>query len=210
MRPADEHALLEILEAGRRRGDLGPEPVRRHLQHSLALAKLVGAPPTRFVDLGSGAGVPGLVLATLWDDAEAILVDANRRRCASLEEAAGRLGVSGRVSVRCERAEVLARQPDLRGSCGLVVARAFGKPAVTAECAVGFLALEGRLVVSEPPEARADEPPRWPTSGLARLGLGPAQAVRSDGVGAVVIPALAELDERWPRGVGRPAKSPLW
>jgi 16S rRNA (guanine527-N7)-methyltransferase len=210
LRPADERALLEILEAGRRHGYLGPEPVRRHLEHSLALAKLVGAPPTRFVDLGSGAGVPGLVLATLWDDAEAVLVDANRRRCASLDDATGRLGMTGRVSVRCERAEVLARQPGLRGSFGLVVARAFGKPAVTAECAVGFLEPAGRLVVSEPPEASAHEPPRWPTSGLARLGLGPARAVRAEGVGAVVIPALGQPDERWPRAVGRPAKSPLW
>jgi len=210
LRSADEHALLEILEAGQRRGYLGPEPVRRHLEHSLALATLVGTPPTRFVDLGSGAGVPGLVLAALWEDAEAILVDANRRRCESLEQAAEQLGLAGRVSVRCGRAEWLARQSDLRGRFALVVARAFGKPAVTAECAVGFLEAGGRLVVSEPPEASADQVPRWPEAGLARLGLGPARALRSDDVGAVVIQARGRPDERWPRAVGRPAKSPLW
>ena len=210
MHPAGEQALLEIFEDGRRRGYLGPEPVRRHLEHSRAFAKLVGMPPERFVDLGSGAGVPGLVLATLWGDAEAVLVDANRRRCGSLEEAAERLGVASRVSVRCERAEVLARDPDLRGRFGLVVARAFGKPAVTAECAVGFLEPAGRLVVSEPPEASTLDAPRWPATGLARLGLGPARAVRTDGAGAVVMQALGSPAERWPRAVGRPAKSPLW
>jgi len=210
LRTIDEGALLEIFEEARRRGYLGPEPVRRHLDHSLALAQLVDGPPPRFLDLGSGAGVPGLVLAALWEDAEAVLVDAHQRRCAALEEAAARLGMAGRVCVRCERAEVLARAPDLRGRFSLVVARAFGKPAVTAECAAGFLEPGGRLVVTEPPAGLAEDSVRWPATGLARLGLGPATPMRRDSVGAVAIPALGPPDERWPRGVGRPAKSPLW
>ena len=46
-----------------------------------------------------------------------------------------------------ERAEVAARQQNLRGGFDVVVARGFGSPAVTAECAVGFLMPGGRLVV---------------------------------------------------------------
>jgi len=210
LQPGDEQKLLEIFEDARDHGYLGPEPVRRHLDHSVALAQLLGAPPPQFVDLGSGAGVPGLVLAVLWDKVDAVLVDANQRRCADLREAATRLGLTSRVSVRCGRAEALAREPDLRGRFGLVVARAFGRPAVTAECAVGFLEPAGCLVVTEPPEASADESLRWPPEGLGRLGFGPATSMRNEGVGAVAISAVGPLDERWPRAVGRPAKSPLW
>jgi 16S rRNA (guanine527-N7)-methyltransferase len=210
LRPADERTLLEVFEDARRRGALGPEPVRRHLDHSLALATLVGAAPPHFVDLGSGAGVPGLVLAIVWEHAEAVLVDANHRRCAALEEALVQLELSSRVSVRCDRAERLAREPDLRGRFGLVVARAFGRPAVTAECAVGFLEPGGRLVVTEPEEAPVGASLRWPAEGLAELGLGPAAAMRTGDVGAVAIPALGAPADRWPRAVGRPAKAPLW
>jgi 16S rRNA (guanine527-N7)-methyltransferase len=210
LRPAGERTLLEIFEDARRRGTLGPEPVRRHLDHSLALAQLVGAPPPCFVDLGSGAGVPGLVLAMVWEHAEAVLIDANRRRCAALEEALVRLELASRVSVRCERAERLARDPDLRGRFGLVVARAFGRPAVTAECAVGFLEPGGRLVVTEPPEAPASTSLRWPTEGLSELGLGPPAAMRTGDVGAVALVALGSPADRWPRAVGRPTKPPLW
>jgi 16S rRNA (guanine527-N7)-methyltransferase len=150
------------------------------------------------------------VLALLWEHTEGVLIDANRRRCAALEDALVRLRLGGRVSVRCERAEVLAWDPDLRGQFDLVVARAFGKPAVTAECAVGFLQSGGCLIVSEPPEAQSTDSVRWPDEGLAVLGLGPAVAMRTEDVGAVAMSAAGPPGERWPRAVGRPAKSPLW
>ena len=60
--------------------------------------------------------------------------------------------------------------PSLRAAFDLVVARSFGAPAVTAECAVGFLATGGHLAVSEPPEPEAD---RWPPEGLAAARVRP-------------------------------------
>ena len=50
----------------------------------------------------------------------------------------------------------------------MVVARTFGPPALTAECATGFLAVGGRLVVSEPEQ---EDMARWPAAALTRLGL---------------------------------------
>jgi 16S rRNA (guanine527-N7)-methyltransferase len=149
------------------------------------------------------------VLAVQWPTARGILLDAHRQRCTFLEDAAGRLALADRVGVRCGRAEVLARTPELRGAADLVVARAFGAPAVTAECAVGFLAAGGRLVVSEPPEGTVG-PDRWPPEALADLGLSPAVTLRAPGAGVAVMTALGPPDDRWPRGDGRPAKSPRW
>jgi 16S rRNA (guanine527-N7)-methyltransferase len=207
----DQDALLvEMLEDAQQRGFLGPEPVVHHVDHSRELADVVGTCTGTFLDLGSGAGVPGLVLALTWPDAHGYLLDARVRRCAFLEHAIDRLGLAERVRVCCGRAEELARVPELRGRLDLVVARSFGRPAVTAECAAGFLTAGGRLVVTEPPEGTSGELDRWPEGAVRELGYGPATNLRSGSTGAVELVALAEPDERWPRRVGRPAKSPLW
>jgi 16S rRNA (guanine527-N7)-methyltransferase len=202
--------LVEILQDARTRGFLGPEPVERHIDHSRDLADAVGPFRGTFLDLGSGGGVPGLVLALSWPEANGVLLESQQRRCEFLEAAIERLDVGDRLRVRGGRAEDLARDPELRAKVDLVVARAFGRPAVTAECAVGFLVAGGRLVVTEPPEGAVDLLERWPEHRLRELGLGPASPLRSGGAGVVVLAALGEPPERWPRGVGRPTKSPLW
>src|SRR5690606_17211507 len=123
----------------------------------------------RVLDLGSGGGVPGLVLAVRRPDLDVVLLDAMSRRCTFLEAAAAELGLAGRVRVVCERAEVAARDPELRGTFDVVVARSFAAPPVTAECAAGFLRVGGRLLVSEPPDHTGEE--RWPAAPLDELGL---------------------------------------
>ncbi len=157
----------------------------------------------RVLDLGSGGGVPGLVLAELAPDLRLVLVDSAVRRCRFLREATAELGLAGRVEVVEERAESAARHPSLREALDAVVVRSFGPPGVTAECAVGFLRLGGSLVVSEPPEASV----RWPAAELADLGLGPAVGC---GTGEFSFVRLEKIraDDRWPRRVGIPAKRP--
>jgi len=63
------------------------DPWRRHILDSAQLAPLIPAGAPRLIDLGSGAGFPGLVLALL-TTAQVTLVDANARKCAFLREAA--------------------------------------------------------------------------------------------------------------------------
>jgi SAM-dependent methyltransferase len=183
--------------------------VARHVEHGRAL--LAGLPETGPVlDLGSGGGLPGLVLATYRPELELTLLEARQRACRFLREAVADLGLPHVVVVEA-RAEDAARRPDLRGAFDAVVARSFGPPAVTAECAVGFLRVGGRLVVSEPPEdGGPDAPPsRWPPDGLDALGLGPSG--RSRGAGATFVSLVkTREDDRWPRRVGVPAKRPQW
>jgi len=200
-------ALLDVLGEARGPGLLGPGPVEEQVAHTRALAGLVGAPPGRFLDLGSGGGIPGLVLAVDWSDARAVLLDAHRRACTFLQRAVPRLGLEERVAVACGRAEELARAPDLRGRFELVVARAFGRPAVTAECAVGFLEPGGRLVVSEPPGSPAG---RWDPAALGTLGLSAPIIRRAAGATAAILELEGPAPERWPRRNGVPAKRPLW
>jgi 16S rRNA (guanine527-N7)-methyltransferase len=205
--PEAAASVREVLDEARAFGWLGPGEVETHLDHALGMAAAIGAPPGHFLDLGSGGGVPGLVLALVWPDARGLLLDAGRRRVEFLESVCARLGLAERISTRCERAEEAARRPELRGGFDLVVARGFGRPAVTAECGAGFLCRGGRLVVSEPPE---DDPKRWPEAGLAQLGFGPATLRRSGDASVAVMVLEAPVGDRWPRRTGVPAKRPLW
>jgi 16S rRNA (guanine527-N7)-methyltransferase len=201
-------AMLDILEEARALGLLGPGPVARQLEHALDLALAIGDFDGRMLDLGSGGGLPGLVLFDRWDDATGVLLDAQRRRCEFLSSAVATLGLAARVSVECGRAEVLGREEHLRAGFDLVVARSFGPPAVTAECAVGFLRTAGELVVTEPPDSNVAE--RWTPTGLAGLGFASAEQMRVGETGAVRMRLTGVGDERWPRRDGVPTKRPLW
>jgi 16S rRNA (guanine527-N7)-methyltransferase len=136
-----------------------------------------------------------------------VLLDAGERRCRFLRQAVTELGWVDRVEVAEGRAESAAREPALRESFDAVVARSFGPPAVTAECAVGFLRPGGHLVVSEPPGG--GEAARWPAGGLEQLGLGPAGPCGTAEASFMRM-EKHRREQRWPRRVGVPAKRPLW
>ena len=179
------------------------------MAHGRAL--LAGLPETgRVLDLGSGGGLPGLVIATARPDLDLTLLDTRQRACRFLREAIAELGLL-RVGVVEARAEEAARRPALRETFDAIVSRSFGPPAVTAECAVGFLRPGGGLVVSEPPEEDAGTGTvrRWPEEGLDTLGFGPAVLQRTGDASFVTITKVRSDDE-WPRRTGVPAKRPLW
>lgn len=159
----------------------------------------------RALDLGSGGGLPGLPLALLFAGSRWVLLDGSVTRCTFLEEAVLELSLSARVEVRAQRAEEAART-DLRGCFDVVVARSFGPPAATAECAAGFLQVGGHLVVAEPPGSTGD---RWPVDGLARLGMRPLRTVTAPS-SFQVIEQTVPCPPDYPRRTGIPAKRPLF
>ena len=197
--------LREVLTESRRLGFLGPGPIDDHIVHATGFLPLVGT-ATEVLDLGSGGGLPGLVLLTELEEASLVLLDASTRRCDFLRWAVERLGCADRATVRCGRAEQLAHDPDLRGRFPVVVARSFGAPAVTAECAVGFLSGPGsRLLVSEPPDAVEG---RWPAEGLDTLGLRPGAREQVGRTTVQVVELVSMPPSTVPRRVGVPAKRP--
>ena len=206
--PLGDRALIEVLEEARDLGFLGSGAVVDHIDHAKAfLAMLDVVPEGRSLDLGSGGGVPGLVLAKARPHTEWVLLDASVRRTAFLVRAVAALGLAPRVQVVTGRAEELARREDHRAGYQLVVARSFARPAVVAECAAPLLAVDGALVVSEPPGGR--EGTRWPEDGLQALGLRLA-GTTSAPPHLVRLHQVQRCPERFPRRVGVPAKRPLW
>jgi 16S rRNA (guanine527-N7)-methyltransferase len=211
--PGDqEAAVLKWLAEARELGFLGPGPVEPHVAHARGFADAASGagapPPARVLDLGSGGGLPGLVLALVWPGTRCTLLDAGERRVAFLRRAVEGCELGDRVSVVQGRAEEVGREPAQRAAYDLVAARSFGPPAVTAECAAPFLSPGGLLVVSDRP-GEGDVGDRWSAPGLAELGMGPAVSVRGE-FGFVVVNQVAACPDRFPRRVGIPAKRPLF
>ncbi len=216
-------ALSEVIGEARTLGFFGPGAIDVQLRHADGFVSItrshVASQEARVLDLGSGGGLPGLVVASDWPEAHLTLLDANGRRAAFLRQAVTRLGFSDRVSVVQARAETAGRAPDLRGQFDAVLARSFGRPAVTAECAAPFLRPEGWLVVSEPPKPSGESPDdvaessgpstRWPTGPLAELGLEPIQAVHAE-FAYQVLRQKVSCPDRYSRRDGVPARKPLF
>ena len=200
--PGSGTTLVEVLGRARTLGFLGPGPVEDHLAHAAGFLEALRSVTGRVVDLGSGGGVPGLVVATERPDLELVLVDATAKRCRFLEEVVQQLGLVATVIEG--RAEIVGRGP-LRGTADAVVARSFGPPSATAECAAPLLRLTGLLVVSEPPSGGD----RWPAGPLGHLGLRPLLRTTTAPVMQVLEQASPCPDD-YPRRDGVPAKRPLF
>jgi 16S rRNA (guanine527-N7)-methyltransferase len=110
---ASEHNLVS-----RRARD---ELETRHIPECVALADVLPRGPQRLLDLGSGGGFPGLVLAIVRPELEVHLLDATAKKTAFLAQAAEQLDVP--VTVHTGRAEDLQRG-DLAASFDVVTARA--------------------------------------------------------------------------------------
>jgi 16S rRNA (guanine527-N7)-methyltransferase len=93
----------------------------RHVPESIRLAHLLPGTARRLLDVGSGGGFPGMVLAIVRPELEVHLLDSTAKKTRFLTETADELGVD--VTVHTGRAEDLAKPP-LAGSFDVVTARA--------------------------------------------------------------------------------------
>lgn len=136
-----------------------PDLWRRHMLDSAQLADLAPSDTRTWLDLGSGAGFPGLVIAMMWrddrPDALVHLVESDRRKCAFLQAAAAEVGI--RVVVHACRIEAAADipTPDVISARALApLDRILGYAAGFAGAHTRLLLPKGREVESELAAAR--------------------------------------------------------
>ena len=216
---ADPAALLALEGAYRdavRLGFLGPrEEARlreRHLDDALGLAAirrpLAGE---RWVDLGAGAGLPGLPLALTHPETSFTLVDAQRRRLDWVAATASKLG-TGNVKVVHARLEDYGHGT-ARESFDVGTARALGSLPVVAELGLPLLRVGGLLIAPRGQPAaeeleQAEDACRLLGGTIDDVVPNPSSPI--DRVGFVVIMAkIAATSPRFPRRSGVPARSPL-
>jgi 16S rRNA (guanine527-N7)-methyltransferase len=180
-----DRPLIEALAASQRLGMLGAAPLADVVEHSDAFVTALRGVTGTVVDLGSGGGVPGLVIAWRRPDLRLVLVDRRATRTDHLRRLVTRLDLRGRVTVLTADARELPRV--LGERVAAVVARGFGKPTAVVGAALPILEVGGLLVVSEPPRG----PDRW-TDEVTGIDF-----VRQDSDGRVAIL------QRVPRGTSR-------
>jgi 16S rRNA (guanine527-N7)-methyltransferase len=195
--------LTRVVEPG--------DVARLHLLDALAALPIVAElAPRRALDLGSGGGVPGLVLALARPDLAWTLVDSVGRKAEALRGFADVLGTRN-VAVVADRAEAIGRGP-LRESFDLVTARACAALPVLAEYALPLAGIGGALLAWK---GRVSEEELDAGARAARMLGGDSPALRRSGVPAlgdhrfVVVPKLTPTPARYPRRPGQPSRHPL-
>ena len=162
----DDTALQAALAAIATRGAIGERSLPVAIAHADQFAAAVPSTARRLADLGSGGGLPGLVVAVRCPWLHVTLVERRTRRADLLMRAVRSLGLVSRVVVVADDVERLAM--DEAHTFDVVTARSFAAPPITARWAGELLVPGGVLVVSEPP---TDEPDRWPPATLEAAGL---------------------------------------
>ena len=154
---ADARRYAEILTGdGIERGLIGPREAdriwERHLLNSAVLVSLL---PTgsRVVDLGSGAGLPGLPIALARPDLQVVLLEPLLRRTRFLVEVVDRLGVGDRVSVHRGRAEEAGRS---LAPADAVVSRAVAPMERLVPWSLGLLRPGGQMLALKGGRAEAE------------------------------------------------------
>ena len=174
-RMTDDNRLLNVLRSLRERGAIGEESLSQAITHSEAFVAALPYPCHRVIDLGSGGGLPGLIVASRRPDLLVVLTDRRERRVDLLRLASVQLGIGDRVEVLGGDVVRFGREAKWVGMFDAVTARSFGAPLWTLQCAVPFLRQGGAVIVSEPPSPDAFR--RWPTESVAALGLRPSEQV---------------------------------
>ena len=156
--------LHEALGDAQRLGFLGARPIDEVIEHARRFVDALDSIDGSIVDLGTGGGVPGLIIAHDRPDLHVTLIDRRIKRTDFLERVVGRLGWAERVEVIAADAERVAVERPSRFDAA--VARGFGPPARTLELAIRLVQPGGTIVISEPPQGD-----RWVDVPLVRSGV---------------------------------------
>jgi 16S rRNA (guanine527-N7)-methyltransferase len=191
-----------------------PEAViDKHFLDSLSCAVALDLTAVqRVVDVGTGAGFPGIALKIAFPHLELLLLDSVEKRLRFLQRVTESLGMSG-VTTTHARAEETGRNPRWRGAFDLATARAVARLNTLAEYCLplvrvggSFLAMKGPDIQEELSEAR---------TALQTLGGG-EPSVRtltlpgtSIGRSLVLVPKVRPTPGAYPRLAGTPKKHPL-
>lgn len=172
----------------------------QHVGDALTVLPFLPKGPHRLVDVGSGGGVPGVVLAVARPDVSVVLLEATKKKAVFLADAAAALGLAN-VTVVAERAEAAGRG-ELREACDVAVARAVGAMDFLVEWCLPLvkkggrmLAMKGARITDELPAAA--KAIRWLGGGDAIVH--PVELPGAEHHVIVEIPKVGTTGAKYPR-----------
>jgi 16S rRNA (guanine527-N7)-methyltransferase len=169
-------------------------------------------PPNNLIDVGTGAGFPGLVLKLIWPGTQVTLVESVHKKadfCAHIVE---RLGLEG-VTILPERAETVGQNPAHRQSYDLAVARAVARMPILMEYLLPLVHRNGIVMAMKGESAPAETQEAENAIRLTGGRLNRLVHIQLPGVVEerfiVVVNKIAHTPDEYPRRTGAPAKNPL-
>ncbi|MEM1423255.1 MAG: 16S rRNA (guanine(527)-N(7))-methyltransferase RsmG [Planctomycetota bacterium] len=190
----------------------------RHVFDALTIVPVLADLPdgSRVIDVGSGGGVPGLVLAIAMPNLRFTLLDATAKKCSYLEQLAAWMRLAN-VRVLCGRAEALGqdrgqktgdgREGAHRSAYDCVTARAVGALNVLLELTTPFAKPGGLCVYVK--GAKADDELADAKAALHALHCAHAGTVETPTGRLVVVEKLRETPRAYPRRDGEPKRDPI-
>lgn len=191
-----------------------PETIRiKHFLDSLTcLLAMKDRPMQRIIDVGTGAGFPGLPIKIVYPSLGLTLVDSVGKKVDFCRHVAQKLGLEN-VEVIQGRAEELGQLPEHREQYDWAVARAVAMLPVLAEYMLPLVRLEGGMIAMKgenaPAEARSAENALRILGGTLRRLIPISLPGVADERYLVVVDKVVATPRQYPRRVGLPAKRPL-
>jgi 16S rRNA (guanine527-N7)-methyltransferase len=183
----------------------------RHFADSLRCALSWGATPANLIDIGAGAGFPGLPLKILQPALQLVLVESIKKKAAFLQHIVGVLGLD-QVDVLAERAEAIGQDPHHREQYDAVVARAVAELRVLSEYCLPLCRVGGRFLAPKGGQASAEVAAAEraiPALGGRIIAIESVELPGVEPRSLIVIEKIASTSPQYPRAAGVPAKRPL-
>lgn len=186
----------------------------KHFLDSLTvlLAWERSSPPARIIDIGTGAGFPGLVLKLIWPATQVTLVESVHKKAEFCRHIADRLELQN-VQVLAERAETVGQDPEHRQTYDLALARAVAQMPILMEYLLPLVHGNGLVMAMKGESAPAET--QLSENAMRLMGGKLHKLIKIELPGVVedrfivVVNKIARTPEQYPRRVGVPAKSPL-
>ncbi|XP_062116414.1 uncharacterized protein LOC133830456 isoform X1 [Humulus lupulus] len=198
------------------------EVMERHVEDSLAVITPIrnsyishcssSCNNLKLVDVGSGAGLPGVVLAIACPGWEVTLMESMNKRCVFLEHVVGQIGLSN-VKVVRGRAEDLGQNHCFREQFDVAVARAVAEMRILAEYCLPLVRIGGLFVAAKGHDPEAEVMNAERAIGMMGASILQVCSVESQSPHgqrtAVVCLKARPTPRKYPRDPGTPAKIPL-
>lgn len=185
--------------------------IEKHVADSRSLLDVVSLEGLNIIDIGSGAGFPGMILAMLCPQARVTLVEADLKKSQFLLEASRQLNLNN-VQVVRERAETLGRLPQYRESFDICSSRAVAGMNVLLEYCLPLVRVDGKAAMWK--GKNYEQEIKAAQNSLALL-KGQVEniykySLKEDGDRVIVmVGKLGLTPAKYPRRPGIPAKRPL-